>query len=170
MENNDGKIVKFTNISDKDFTHPFGGMPYFVKAGETMMFPYYLGKHLAKHLARRIFLDGDKSASTYDPSDKTGGTGAPLWNDAQEADMMNRILSDVYEEQRPAQKSEMDLLREQVEALNSLMTSKDEAPLVSSETDVTTYKDKAQVIQALKDREIPYDARKTKAELLKLLE
>lgn len=46
-------IVIFENISSSDFTGYWGQKPYLVKAGETMKMPYYLAKHIAKHLATR---------------------------------------------------------------------------------------------------------------------
>jgi hypothetical protein len=46
---NEGKVVSFTNITAQDFSHAYAGVPYYIPAGQTLMFPYHLGKHLAKH-------------------------------------------------------------------------------------------------------------------------
>jgi acyl CoA:acetate/3-ketoacid CoA transferase alpha subunit len=41
---------KFTNFTDKDFTHSFDGVPYTFKAGETIMLEDFKADHFAKHL------------------------------------------------------------------------------------------------------------------------
>lgn len=172
---NAGKVVMFTNISDKDFTHAFGGQPFFVKAGDTIAFPYDLGMHLATHLSRRIFLDGDKSATTFDPTrpDKTSGVGAPLWNDTMEREMINKILGTQYQEELVAPKSEMQILQEQVAALNEKFGgSKDEVlpPVIPTEVEKTgTYQDKAEVIEALTKKGVTFNARLSKDKLIELL-
>jgi hypothetical protein len=178
MENNAGKVVYFTNITDKDFEHAFGGQPFFVKAGETKMFPFDLADHLAKHLARRIFIEEDKSPRVFDPNDKSGGNGAPLWNDEKEAAMKAKILGEVYQEELAAPKSEIQVLVEKVDELNKFKESiegKQAAPSEAPATPdvipppLTEYKDKAEVIDALKAKGIAFDARSSKATLEKLL-
>lgn len=183
-----GKVVSFTNITDKDFTHAYGGQPFSVKAGETVPLPYDLGKHLAKHLARRIFLEGDKSASVYDPNDKTGGVGKPLWNEDMERQMIAKILGQVIQESQPEPKSETELLKEQVADLQKRfgemfkaptpvasqpqgVSPVSEQPVASSElpSEITTYMDKADVIAQLKEKGITFDARQSKAKLEALL-
>jgi hypothetical protein len=183
---NAGRVVKFTNITAKDFSHAFGGQPFFVKAGETVMFPYDLAKHLAKHLARRIFLDADTSPTQYDPQDKTGGAGRALWDDAKEQDMMGKILGDSFTEETMAPKSELEALKEKVDALNkrfneqgtpaeAVVAAPSQDASVAPQSDVKAdvaalgYKDKAEVIAELQKRNIQFDARQTKAKLEALL-
>lgn len=165
-QSNLGKVVKFTNITDKDFSHAFGGQPFFIKAGETVMFPYPLGHHLAKHLARRIFIDGDTSATSYDPKDPSQGAGIPLWNADKEQAMINKILGDVYEDSKPVQKTENEILREKVDQLQAQF-----AELLGEKatSDGSVYKDKQDVVEELTALGITFDARKGKAELEKLL-
>lgn len=177
MQNpNAGKIVMFTNITNKDFTHAFGGQPFFVKAGETVPFPYELGYHLAKHLSRRIFLDEDTSPTTYDPNhpETKSGVGAPLWNDDTEKAMINKILGKTFENEVSAPKSEIELLKEQVAALNEKFggTKEEELPpVVTPEVASSgTYKDKAEVIAELTLKGIKFDARQSKDKLIALLE
>lgn len=181
---NAGRVVRFTNITDKDFSHAFGGQPFFVKAGETVMFPYDLAKHLAKHLARRIFLDADTSPTQYDPNDKTGGTGKALWDEAKEQEMMGKILGESFTEELLAPKSELEQLKEKVEALNARFNqppvveavagttpSQDTSEITQSDVKAngTGYRDKADVIAELQKRNIQFDARQTKAKLEALL-
>jgi hypothetical protein len=168
-----GKIVKFTNITSKDFTHAFGGQPFFVKAGDTVMLPYDLGHHLAKHLARRIFLDGDTSSSIYDPTDKTGGSGKVLWDDDKEAQMVAKILGETIQQEVPVAKTDVELLNEKVAELNrqfsEVLGKKAEQASEPSSADVAPnpggYKDKAEVIAELKALGVAVDARQTKAAL-----
>lgn len=47
------EAVKFFNWTKEDFTHAWDGIPYTVKAGETMTFQPYLAFHLAKHASIR---------------------------------------------------------------------------------------------------------------------
>lgn len=173
---NAGKVVMFTNITDKDFTHAFGGQPFFVKAGSTIPFPYDLGKHLAKHLARRIFLDNDKSPTTYDPHhpDTKNGVGAPLWNEETEQAMVNKILGQTFQEELPDKKSELQILQEQVAALNAKFggTKEEELPpVVAPEVAASGgYKDKAEVIAELTTRGVQFNPRLSKDKLIALLE
>jgi hypothetical protein len=163
MSNNSNKVVKFTNISTKDFTHSYGGQPFFVKAGETVMLPYDLADHLATHLARRIFIDRDSSPSTYDPKDATSGHGRPLWDDSAEAEMKAKILGEIFEEASPVKKTEMQMLQDKVNELAQRFT---DAPVTA---DPATYKDKAEVIKALEAKGIKFDPRAKKADLEQLL-
>ena len=75
---NVGKVVTFTNISDKDFTHAYGGVPFTVRAGESMNFPFDVGTHLARHLSRRILIQQDKGATSWDGKDVTANNGNAL--------------------------------------------------------------------------------------------
>lgn len=117
---NIGKVVQFTNITDKDFTHAFGGQPFFVKARDTVMLPYDLADHLATHLSRRIYLDGDSSPTEYaEGKDRTGGMGRPLWTEEMEKTMKAKIMGQVFEQTTPAPKSEIEELRAKLDALAS---------------------------------------------------
>ena len=46
-------MVIFENVSSNDFTGYWNSKPYLIKAGETKKMPFYLAKHLAKHLATK---------------------------------------------------------------------------------------------------------------------
>lgn len=174
-----GKVVKFTNITNEDFSHAFGGTPFFVKAGETMLLPFELAEHLAKHLARKILLNNDKSLKVYNPNDLTGGTGQPIWTQEEEIKKMGEIMGEVMERPLETEKTETEKLQEQIAKLNEFVVEKlgpQEASLEASlEASVTTsssevgYKDKADVIAELTKRGISFDARLNKSNLEKLL-
>lgn len=114
---NVGKVISFTNIDAEDFTHKWGGQPFFVKAGETVMFPYDLAEHLAKHLARKILLRTDKSSTVYDPKDPSGGTGQRIWTVEDEQQLVKRILGTAIQQEVPREKTEVEILNEKVDAL-----------------------------------------------------
>lgn len=47
-------LIWVYNPLNEDFTHSHAGRPYTLKAKERKQFPEFLGRHLAKHLAKRI--------------------------------------------------------------------------------------------------------------------
>lgn len=160
---NINKVVKFTNITNSDFTHAYGGQPFFVKAGESVMLPFDLANHLAKHLAQRIFIQEDKSVTGHDPNDKTSGLGRPLWDDQAIALMKTKILGEVFEEAAPRPRTEAEILKARVDELEKKFAH---APVEGTST---TYKDKAEVIAALEAKKATFDRRASKATLEKHL-
>ena len=52
------KAIKFKNFSDEDFTHKYDGVPYTIKAGETITLPGYLAEHFCHHLVNREMMKG----------------------------------------------------------------------------------------------------------------
>ena len=155
-----GKVVSFTNKSSKDFEHAYGGQPYFVKAGETKLYPYELAEHLAKHLARRMLLEKDTSATTFDPNDPTKGTGQALWNEETEKNLIDKLLGDPMTQTVEPPKSENEVILEKVTQLNTNLG--ETVPTVG-------YQDKKEVIDELNKRGIKFDARLTKVKLEDLL-
>lgn len=153
------KVVTFTNITEKEFSHSYNGQAYFVAAGETRIFPFALADHLAKHLARKILLSQDKAVSVKDEA--TGGLGAPIWSEEAVVELKKEILGEVETRQADRVKSDDELLAEKVAELNQ----------VSEVTaDPSSYKSKKDVIAALESKGTPVDVRKTKEELLAQLE
>jgi hypothetical protein len=175
-----GKVVKFTNITDKDFTHPFDGQPFSVKAGEIVLLPFDLADHLATHLARKIMIDGDKSPTQYDPKDDSGGRGKPLISAEKEQELKGRILGDVSDAPTEKVKSETEVLRERIDELNKRFDVNVAPPIPEPTLDLAElaqdglslavgYRDKAEVIAELKKRQIVFDARQSKTKLEVLL-
>lgn len=158
------KIVRVTNISNFDFTAEmgamFGGVPYFVPAGKSLLMPMPVGKHLATHLARQIVLQG---APIRDEKEIDGkGSDRKLWDTESLAKIEAQIVSEVYEEDVPAPQTEAQIMARKIEDLN-----KGEA--LSAPVSTSGYVDKAEVIAALQKRGIKYDARSSKAALENLL-
>lgn len=52
----DYSAINFTNITNEEFVGRWGGVDYFIKAGETKPFPEFLANHFAKHLADKILI------------------------------------------------------------------------------------------------------------------
>lgn len=175
------KIVRFTNKTDFDFTPEMGakynGIPYFLAAGKSMLAPKPMAYLLAKHLARQTFI---KKAPIRDEKELDGkGKDRPLWTEEEVQATALRFVSDEYEEERVAPKTEAEILAERVARLNETFSDEEnKTRQVSSvstnasesqETQPHTYADKAEVIEELKRRNIAYDARSSKANLEKLL-
>jgi len=177
MNPKENSVARFTNITDHAWSHPFGGVPYAFEAGESRLMPFPVVEHLAKHLAMHIFITGDRSAQTYDGSDATQGSGAPLWNEESLAKLQATIISETFDMEKPKVKTEMELMQEQIDKLNASIGLKEdvvepltpEAPLTPPLT-AEGFKDKSEVIAELQKRNIPFDARGSKATLEKLLE
>lgn len=147
------KIATFTNIDVDDFSHSYDGQTFFVAAGEAKVFPYSLADHLAKHLARKILLKGDKVIAMKD--DQTGGLGHPIWSEEAEIELKRRILGEVQTQTVAPEPTEQEKVAAKVEELNTL-----------TPVDPDTFISKKDVIAKLEAKGIPVDVRKTKDELL----
>lgn len=142
-----GRVVRFTNITSQDFTHAYNGQPFTIKAGTSQMFPHDLGRHLAKHLARKIIFSGaDKGLLTNDRS---------IITETEEEKLIEKILSDDFRMEVPEELSEAERIRQRVEELNQ--DKPDEAP--------TNNKTKADVIAELEAKGVSVDRKLSKAEL-----
>lgn len=193
MNENDSKVVRVTNISNFDFTGELGaryaGRDFVIPAGKSMLFPYTIGKHLAKHLAHQILL---RAAPIRDAKELDGrGSDRPLWDEQSLADLIEKIVSEVYEEEKPPVVSEGDRIAAKVADLNKVEKEIEEeaggnvdasaiTPVggidadgtqtpSSGVSDIIVYKDKAEVIAELNKRGVKYDARSSKAKLEDLL-
>lgn len=176
------KIVRFTNVSNFDFTPEmgamFGGVPYFVPAGKSLLMPKPIGDHLAVHLARQILI---RKAPIRDGSETDGkGSDRPLWDDQVIQQMIGKIVTDQYEEEKPAVVSEAERMASKVRDLNTVfpaweiitagVVTTPGVVMTTTVGDTTTgYQDKAEVIAELQKRNVKFDARKGKASLEELL-
>ena len=180
----DYQVVSFHNNTDFRFTPEMGCMysgraindmtgEAGIGAGVTMTVPYHIGHQLALNLAKAVMVKG---APIKDAADKPQGVS--LWSDSGLENLKNSFLKELYSEEKPKDVSASDLLIAKIAELNKLeerlnaklgeTTVKDEA--VKDEAATTgAYLDKAEVIAELTKREIKFDARKSKAELEKLL-
>lgn len=140
------RIVRFTNIMDEDFTHLYHGDQFTVKANETMLYPYDLGRHLAKHLARKIlFADAKPDALKNDRALFTG--------DDEQA-LIGKILGEESNSPVSPELSEVELLRKRIAELNA--NKPEGAP---------EGRTKADVIAEMEAKGLPVDKRMSMAKL-----
>lgn len=194
---NDYKVVTFTNKTDFAFTPELGCMydsrPIFGKSGasieigESVVLPYHVGNLLARNLAKAAM---NRNAGT----DAAGiPTGVPLWNETSLLERQASYITEMYVEDKPTAMTETDRLMAKVEEYKAMVEKL--IPEVAKQADSgentpsdsgnvppepptgdpnpastpAEYKDKADVITELQKRNIPFDARKSKADLEKLL-
>lgn len=172
VENNDAKIVRITNIADFDFTPElgamYGGVPYFVASGQSLLAPYGVGYHLARALARQIFLQGAPGRTDKELAGK--GKDKPLWDDDSLKRKIEEIMTEEYAEEKPPVLTQDQIMQEKVKELNKDMEKiEDNSDEELEVKDPKTYKDKGEVIEALKAKGIKFDARKSKTALEEML-
>jgi len=184
---NNKSVVSLTNPTKEDFSHPYGGVPLFVKAGETKMFTLIEGKHLAKHLARKILLSENDADKKIIGEEK--GKGRELYTLEQEQKLINRILGTTItpeEEAEPTERERMDaritqlekdykkdIKSDREEAVEDFdlkeSKKKDDNDDKEDDKDDDEFKDKADVIKALEAKQQKVDRRKPKKDLEKQL-
>ena len=140
------RIVRFTNITDKEFMHLYHGQPFTVKASESMLFPFDLGRHLAKHLARKIMFSGAK------PEDLKNDRA--LFTDEDEDSLIGKILGEESNSPVSPQLTEVELLRKRIAELNE-----------SKPEDAPSGRTKADVIAEMEVKGLPVDKRMSMAKL-----
>jgi len=140
------RIVRFTNISNEDFTHLYHGQPFTIKAAESLLFPFDLGRHLSKHLARKILFS---KASIADLKNDR----VPFSNE-DEGSLIAKILGE--ETNSPVSKalSEDEILRQRIAELN-----------VNKPEGVLEGRTKADVIADMEKLNLPVDKRLSMAKL-----
>lgn len=152
-EENERRIVRFTNIDSEDFTHSFRGISITVKKGESYIARLPEGDHLATHLARKI-LSREKKAKGADKDPK----GTILWSDKEIDELKDKIIQEVGSETPKTITPEEERKRDQ-ENLQQKYSPTPKAP------DVT----KADIIKDLEARGEKVDVKKSKEELLQQL-
>jgi len=182
MNESDYKIVRITNITDFDFTGKLGarfnGRDFFVPAGGSLLVPLTVGDHLAMHLARQIMIKKSPLRNLREIDGK--GSDRPLWDDSTIDKLKLEIMTEVYEEEPQKPLSEADRMIKRVEELNKVVANSDEEESggntdasgimpVDETNSAIVYQDKAEIIAALKEKGISFDARLGKAKLTELL-
>lgn len=141
-----GRIASITNITSEDFVHAYNGTPFTIKASETLVLPYDLARHLAKHLARKIiFSDAKPSELRNDRS---------LVTKESEVELIGKIISDPSNKPVPVELSKDEILKKRVEELNE-----------DKPEEVTSDRVKADVIKEMDSLKLPVDKRKSKESL-----
>lgn len=145
------RIVRFTNITNEDFTHSYHGQSFTVKATESLRFPYDLGRLLARHLARKVlFSSAPKEKLLVDRA---------LFTEVDEGALIARILSDETNSPVPKELSQEEILRQRVDSLNA------NPPEGTSVNAVSAGRTKADVIAELEKAGLPVDKRMSMAKL-----
>ena len=165
------KVVRLTNKTDFDFTPEmgarFGGIPYFIPAGKSMLAPKPVAKLLAKHLARQTFL---KRAPVRDESEVDGkGSSRALWTEEQALRVAEMFISDEYAEEREAPRTESEIMAAKIASLNQEFPEDTSLSTPANPETPVVYADKQEVILALTEKGIRFDARMNKANLEELL-
>ena len=151
-------ICQFTNIADFDFTAElgamFGGRPFFVEKGGTLLMPepaaYRLAVNLAKAMLNKNITDTEKGKGDDRAAIKA-------WSDEDVERLVEKIISKkIFEERKPIL-SDAERMAEKIKALNE-----PEIPV--------DHVDKAEVIAMLEAKGEKVDRRKSLAELKKQLE
>jgi hypothetical protein len=145
------RIVRFTNITDEDFTHSYHASPYTVKAHETLLFPYDLGRLLAKHLARKILFAGlSRDRLSVDRAAFSG---------EDENSLIAKIMHDEANRPVSPQLSEAQIIRNRVDELNA------NPPEGANASAVSAGRTKADVIAEMEKLGLPVDKRSSMAKL-----
>lgn len=165
------KVVRLTNKTDFDFTPEmgarFGGVPYVIQAGKSMMAPKPMAMLLAKHLARQVFL---RRAPIRDESEIDGkGSSRALWTEEQALKLAQTFISEEYMEETPVRQTEAEIMQEKVRMLNQTFAPEEIEEPTSTPATPVAYADKQEVIAALTAKGIRFDARMNKANLEALL-
>lgn len=143
-----GRIITIRNITTQEFTHSYHGQPFTLRAGESLTVPYDLGRHLAKHLARRILFSDAKPEQLR--NDRA------IFTKESESELMSKIMGQETRQSIPKELSEAERLRARVEELNA---QKPEG--VSGSVGRT----KADVIAEMETLKLPIDKRLSMAKL-----
>lgn len=193
---NEFKIVEFFNSTNFDFTPELGAMydgrPLQVDSGKRKQFPYYVAHRLAANLAKAVLIKG---APLHDPN-ASNPVGTPLWADEKVKSIEASFLKELYQDEKPIAMTETDRLMQRVEELEKLYQKTEaerpldaprevvktiqelvapesvvQAPKIAPEAPTTpkTYLDKQEVIAELERRNIKFDRRSNKDNLMKLL-
>lgn len=154
------EVARFTNISDKPFEHTFawGSAPpvlHRFDAGESRQLPFPIANHLAKHLAVAI-LRGRATVAEL-KNNRTFATPERV------AALKQEILSERTRAEGPRPESTNDVIKNHIELLNEA----DRDVVAPDGTDVST---KADIIAELENRNIKFNARRSKAELQEQLD
>ena len=177
-------IVRITNRTDFDFTPAmgamYGGVAMPIPAGKSLLAPKPAARHLAKHLARQVFI---RNAPIRDDKETDGkGRDRALWTEEDIERTMVKFLAEEYEEEKKYSLSEIELLQQKIDALNKHFPPSETvtgssrmgnvvetAPSNPPDDTPNGYKDKQEVIAELEKRGLKFDRRMSKENLEGLL-
>ena len=148
-------VVTIKNISDEDFTHSYAGVPYTIKAGETLPFIYPVGIMLAKHLAMRMIRD----KAIKDGKMKKDSPTHNLYTKEALKPLTSKIVLGKEDKPLPVEKSEGEIMKAKTEEMQKQFKEEKQEIVVT----------KRQVIDELRKRNLRFNIRDTKEGLLKVL-
>jgi hypothetical protein len=104
------EVINFTNITDKEWTHTFGGKPYTFAPGQTKAFPRFMAEFFAKHLGDRILLDEGKdfSMETKERKDITEKILGKVAVPAQEIIAETEVKEEIVFEEKPVEEVKVE--------------------------------------------------------------
>lgn len=153
-EENERRIVRFTNIDKEDFTHSFRGISISVDAGKSYTCRFPEGDHLAKHLARKIIARAKKAAG----ADKDY-KGTILYTDEEINVLKQKIVTDLGSD-TPKTLTPVEERKTDLKGLDK------KYPAAPPKKEKVT---RAEIIKSLEEREIQVDVNKSNDELLSQL-
>lgn len=155
------QVVFFKNIDSEDFQHTYDGVPFLIKAGETLPFQYPIAMLLAKHLAMRILRKKKSKAGVVGKDDRTGKP-VNLYPADEMEKAMDEIIVKTVDRPEPRKMSAGEEAKRKHEELK-----KEFGPQLAKDNLAAV--DKKDVIKELKKRGVKFDPRATKEVLLQKL-
>ncbi len=157
MARRNNSVVTIKNIDNEDFSHNYDGFPYAIKAGEVLPFPYPVAMLLARHLAMKVVRK--ESAKQKDFKGNVDRKAINLYAGKALQPVLDKIITSRIDKPLPAHKSEGQVMAERTKEIQKEFPKEVEKPAV----------DKKDVIADLRKRNIKFDVRASKEELLGLL-
>ena len=153
-------VVTIKNIDNEPFSHSYDGVPYTLEPGEEMAFPFPMGNLFAKHLAMRILRkEAEERGELKGSADQQR---VNLFTKEKVKAKMRQIEVNKEEGKAPApEKTEAQKINDRAQQMQQ--ETKNE---VQAESAKIT---KADIIKELEKREIKYNPRDTKEDLLEQL-
>ncbi|HDZ13687.1 hypothetical protein LCGC14_1241000 [marine sediment metagenome] len=152
-------VVTIVNPTKEDFTHSYDGIPFTLNAGETLPFPYPVGMHLAKHLAMRMIRKDAETAGKLKGTDDR--KSVTLYTGKSLEPYIAKIVVNKEDKPLPSVKTESQVLKEKTEEMHKQFPKN-----TKTEKEPVTKKD---VITELRSRDIKFNARLSREDLLKIL-
>lgn len=152
-------VATIRNIDSEDFTHSYAGVPYTLRAGEQLPFPYPVGMLLAQHLAMKMARNSAKRAGKLTGNDDK--KSVQLYTGSALRPYLDKIIVSTIERPAPVRQTEAEIMRQKTEEIR-----KEFPDQVKPAIDTV---DKKDIVKLLKERGVKFNPRATKEELLQLV-
>ena len=161
MAKKNATVVMFKNIDKEDFTHPYDGIPWTVRAREVLPLQYPIAMHLAKHLALRMLRRQKIEKGIVGDKDRLGKP-INLYPVAEVEKLMDQMILESIEQPAERVKTPGELEKEKTAELSEKF-----GPRAKKLGKPAT--DKKEVIAELKRRGVKHDPRAPIGKLLEKL-